>query len=131
MFLNSLNIEEKNAFYSIALDVISADGILSSKEELLLSQYLEEMNIDRGSVKPVVLEDALDVIKASGDSISKKIYLELYALSMCDEDFSESEKQLLEYIALWLGLTRETASEIHSPVDELLLIYRKIGNAVQ
>ena len=131
MFLNSLNIEEKNAFYSIALDVISADGILSSKEELLLSQYLEEMNIDRGSVKPVVLEDALDVIKASGDSISKKIYLELYALSMCDEDFNESEKQLLEYIALWLGLTRETASEIHGLVDELLLIYRKIGNAVQ
>ena len=131
MFLNSLNIEEKNAFYSIALDVISADGILSSKEELLLSQYLEEMNIDRDSVKPVVLEDALDVIKASGDSISKKIYLELYALSMCDEDFSESEKQLLEYIALWLGLTWETASEIHSLVDELLLIYRKIGNAVQ
>ena len=131
MFLNSLNIEEKNAFYSIALDVISADGILSSKEELLLSQYLEEMNIDRSSVKPVVLEDALDVIKASGDSISKKIYLELYALSMCDEDFNESEKQLLEYIALWLGLTRETASEIHGLVDELLLIYRKIGNAVQ
>ena len=131
MFLNSLNIEEKNAFYSIALDVISADGILSSKEELLLSQYLEEMNIDRGSVKPVVLEDALDVIKASGDSLSKKIYLELYALSMCDEDFNESEKQLLEYIALWLGLTRETASEIHGLVDELLLIYRKIGNAVQ
>ena len=131
MFLNSLNMEEKNAFYSIALDVISADGILSSKEELLLSQYLEDMNIDRSSVKPVVLEDALDVIKASGDSISKKIYLELYALSMCDEDFSESEKQLLEYIALWLGLTRETASEIHGLVDELLLIYRKIGNAVQ
>ena len=131
MFLNSLNMEEKNAFYSIALDVISADGILSSKEELLLSQYLEEMNIDRDSVKPVVLEDALDVIKASGDSISKKIYLELYALSMCDEDFNESEKQLLEYIALWLGLTRETASEIHGLVDELLLIYRKIGNAVQ
>ena len=131
MFLNSLNMEEKNAFYSIALDVISADGILSSKEELLLSQYLEEMNIDRSSVKPVVLEDALDVIKASGDSISKKIYLELYALSMCDEDFNESEKQLLEYIALWLGLTRETASEIHGLVDELLLIYRKIGNAVQ
>ena len=45
MFLNGLKDSEKSAFYPLAKGIIAVDESIADKEVILLTQYLQEMNM--------------------------------------------------------------------------------------
>ncbi len=131
MYLAGFREEEKNAFFTLAKSIIDADNKITESEEILLNQFLSEMAIKIDQVKQLSFNEAVDVFKGAGSETKKQVYVELFALTMCDADFAEEEQNLLLDIANKLDIPEETQVEIRNCVVDLLSIYERMNKLVE
>lgn len=100
MYLALLNKEQKECFLGLAYNISNIDGNYSESERKLLESYCDEMNLDYSdSVAKKDLESLLATITNLFDERSIKVVVfELIGLAMVDNNFDESEYNMINKI---------------------------------
>lgn len=130
MFLNSLCTNEKNAFYSLAVHIVNADGILAENEKDLLDQFLGEMKLTEEQIKMLTVEESFDVFLKSSMIIKKQVFIELYALATCDSEFAKEEKKLISDYADHMGISNQDKDKLETCVIDLLQVYSRMNTLI-
>lgn len=126
MYLKDLMQGEKYAFYSIVKYLVTIDGEFAKEEMNLMDEFLQEMQLEREQVPDISPEDAIGMLKFSTPSTRKKIYIELIAVTLCDEYLHIDEKEYLERIANDFLIDDELRDKLFETVKELLEIYKRM-----
>ena len=131
MFLAEMKDNQKEAFMTLAYALISADGILDEKEDLMMMQYKLEMSLpfsykeSEGEV-----DNAVELFLQESDSLKKKIIFELVALAYTDGNYVEKERLLIEKLQTNWGIAVDFAKKCEPYILELTKLYEKIGKFV-
>ena len=126
MYLKDLMQGEKYAFYSIVKYLVTIDGEFAKEEMNLMDEFLQEMQLEKEQVPNISPEDAIGMLKFSTPSTRKKIYIELIAVTLCDEYLHIDEKEYLERIANDFLIDDELRDKLFETVKELLEIYKRM-----
>lgn len=126
MYLKDLMQGEKYAFYSIVKYLVTIDGEFAKEEMNLMDEFLQEMQLEKEQVPDISPEDAIGMLKFSTPSTRKKIYIELIAVTLCDEYLHIDEKEYLERIANDFLIDDELRDKLFETVKELLEIYKRM-----
>ena len=130
MYLNELSHEEKLSFLSLANMVLLADGVAQDTEQLLISQFLEEMHLGAQDVVQITIDTAFRVFSFSTESIKRKVFIELVGLSMCDGEFDKTEIAILDNIARRFGFSHPLVQNMIRCVTDLLDIHQRLAGIV-
>ena len=84
MFLSGFNYNEKCAFFSLAKCIAEADENISKNEDNLLKQYLDEMSLNIEQITDITADDAINTFLNSSNRVRKQVFIELFALTLCD-----------------------------------------------
>ena len=132
MFLNGLTDYEKSAFYTLAKGTIDADENIADNETLLLEQYLQEMSMTVEQVRPLSFDEAVNIFSEASKEKGRQIYIELFALAMCDAaDFAPEEAKLLSSIATKLDISEKTQTDLQDCVLSLLQVYGRMNELIK
>ena len=126
MYLKNLMQGEKYAFYSIVKYLVTIDGEFAEEEMNLMDEFLQEMQLEKEQVPDISPEDAIGMLKFSTPSTRKKIYIELIAVTLCDEYLHIDEKEYLDRIANDFLIDDELRDKLFETVKELLEIYKRM-----
>ena len=126
MCLKDLMQGEKYAFYSIVKYLVTIDGEFAEEEMNLMDEFLQEMQLEKEQVPDISPEDAIGMLKFSTPSTRKKIYIELIAVTLCDEYLHIDEKEYLDRIANDFLIDDELRDKLFEMVKELLEIYKRM-----
>jgi len=114
MFLGDLSSSEKVIFLLLAQEMISADGIFAQEEREMLENICDEMEIGNESSRSSVGAGITELCSSITDpEVQAKMMLELSSLAQIDEDFAETEKTLLEEVAILWSINPLTLSAIN------------------
>ena len=132
MFLNGLTDSEKSAFYTLAKSIIAADESIADREVILLTQYLQEMRMTVEQVRPFSFDEAVGIFTVADSEKGRQIYIELFALAMCDAaDFAPEEAELLSSIAAKLDISEKTQNDLQDCVLSLLHVYGRMNELIK
>ena len=131
MFLNGLTDSEKSAFYTLAKGTIDADENIADNETLLLEQYLQEMSMTVEQVRPLSFDEAVNIFSEASKEKGRQIYIELFALAMCDTDFAPEEAEFLSAIAAKLDISEKTQTDLQDCVLSLLQVYGRMNELIK
>ena len=126
MYLKDLMQGEKYAFYSIVKYLVTIDGEFAEEEMNLMDEFLQEMQLEKEQVPDISPEDAIGMLKFSAPSTRKKIYIELIAVTLCDEYLHIDEKEYLDRIANDFLIDDELRDKLFETVKELLEKYKRM-----
>ncbi|MEA1954700.1 MAG: TerB family tellurite resistance protein [Campylobacterota bacterium] len=129
MFLNKLNEKEKVAFLELAHHIARSDEGFSDEEELIISKYCMEMQIEDIEYD----EDSFDIYTTLGkiknrDS-RKVVLLEIMALIYSDDFLHEEERIVLEKILEEFDLSYNLSIVYTEWAKTMLSLYKQ-GNAL-
>ena len=132
MFLNGLTDSEKSAFYTLAKSIIAADESIADREVILLTQYLQEMRMTVEQIRPFSFDEAVGIFTVADSEKCRQIYIELFALAMCDAtDFAPEEAKLLSAIADKLDISEQTQIDLQDCVLSLLHVYGRMNELIK
>ncbi|WHY78334.1 hypothetical protein QNH20_04055 [Neobacillus sp. WH10] len=101
MFLEELQLEEREAFLELADLIAAIDGKLSIFENSILNKYKKEMGLEDYKIKGLVMDDILKIFKTER---SKNIVLtELFQLIYSDGVFHDQESESVRLIKSHFG----------------------------
>lgn len=132
MFLNELTFKEKEAFVVVAKEVIEANDKIEQSEEELLNNYKNEMNLIEDDIKNSMEtpKTAKIILAAMGTNKKRKVYMELYALAICDGYYDKEEKTIINEIQSLFEISNSTKIKLQLCTDELNGVYKKISDTV-
>lgn len=128
MYLNVLSQKEKECFWVLAKALAKADGIISFEEERYLDQYLKEMELTSETIKVLELTvyDAIEHLAKCENNIKRKIYVELIALALCNNEYDEKEKLLMKKIQNSFLISDTQKESIINLVTDIFDAYYKL-----
>lgn len=96
MFLNRLSLKEKKAFLNLAHHVAHSDNLLSKEEELVITKYCMEMQMDDVPYEASSFDfgETLNCFESEGHR--KIVLLEIMALIYADNQLSTEEQSLID-----------------------------------
>ena len=131
MFLSGFNYNEKCAFFSLAKSIAEADENISKNEDNLLKQYLEEMSLNIEYITDITADDAIDTFLNSSNRVRKQVFIELFALSLCDNELAEEEDKLISHFGNSLNISEQDQENIRACVIDLLQVYSRMNRLVE
>lgn len=132
MFLEELSLKEKKAFLEVADKLISVDNIKANEELNMLLQYRNEMNLNEKEYKigELTLESSVKQLKKLDNVMKKKVFFELIALAMCDNNYSIEEKNYIIELQKTFSIDNDKAREFEKCVKDINIIYKKLGELI-
>ncbi len=128
MFLNRLTSKQQKVFLSLAIDMIHADKTLDAQEEAYLNAICNEMQLSRLAAEQVDLNQLPNIF---ADEVSKNILMiELTAVSHCDGNSAESEKNLLREVAQAISVSSAHMETCNSLVSEFFSFQQKFNQFI-
>ena len=131
MFLSGLNHNEKCAFFSLAKSIAEADKNLSKNEDDLLKQFLVEMSLNIEQITDITADDAINTFLNSSNRVRKQVFIELFALSLCDNELAEEEDKLISHFGNSLNISEQDQENIRACVIDLLQVYSRMNRLVE
>ena len=131
MFLSGFNYNEKCAFFSLAKSIAEADENISKNEDNLLKQYLEEMSLNIEQITDITADDAIDTFLNSSNRVRKQVFIELFALSLCDNELAEEEDKLISHFGNSLNISEQDQENIRACVIDMLQVYSRMNRLVE
>jgi uncharacterized tellurite resistance protein B-like protein len=131
MFLSGFDYNEKCAFFSLAKNIAEADENISKNEDNLLNQYLYEMNLNIEQITDITVEDAIDTFLNTSNRVRKQVFIELFALTLCDNELAREEDELISQYADCLHISKQDQEEMKACVIELLQVYSRMNRLVE
>lgn len=132
MYLHTFTEIEKKAFWVLANSVIAADLVLSAEEEVLLVEYVREMAVERSILENTVLDAAaaMEVFSSSARSTQMSVFTELYALALCDNEYSIEEESFMGKLEKQLKIDANTADSIEECIKAINVAYAKLNSII-
>ena len=131
MFLSGFNFNEKCAFFSLAKSIAEADENISKNEDNLLKQYLDEMSLNIEQITDITADDAINTFLNSSNRVRKQVFIELFALTLCDNELSKEEDKLISHYGNSLKISEQDQENIRSCVIDLLQVYSRMNKLVE
>ena len=129
MFLMELEEEEKKLFWTLAINMIMADGIISEEELNLLNQYQKEMGtsfkLERGYV--LTTDDLSKDIESCSKRTKRVILFELLGLAYSDHEFAREEQDIIDKYAKISGVSPTECDEMKKCIDEVSKVYSRLA----
>ena len=118
MYLNQLNLTEKNAFMSLSIHAANADGVVDDSETLLFQNFCKEMEIPYLDPKNCAdLDQVIKVFAASAPRIKKIVMFELLGLLYTDGEFSQPEQVFAHKVAEGIGVSDSVMKQLSEMVE--------------
>lgn len=131
MYLNYLSQEAKCAFWNLALNLVQDEGGIKEEEQQMLVSYQQEMGIsDAGILLPESVDKAISKLLVEPDATQRIVFFELLALANVDSDYSEDEREKMDFLQKSLNLSSETARELESVLHEIFDVYAKAAKLI-
>ena len=131
MFLSGFNYNEKCAFFSLAKSIAEADENISKNEDNLLKQYLDEMSLNIEQITYITADDAINTFLNSSNKVRKQVFIELFALTLCDNEFAREEAELISHYANCVHISGQNQEEMKACVIDLLQVYSRMNKLVE
>lgn len=132
MYLAEFNLNEKERFWSLANHFTKVDGVFHNKENEYLSLYAQEMGINRNVLEKEVIDvnEAIEFFEKSDESTRVKVYIELVALALCDDDFHAKEKDWLKELQLKMKISEDKKNKIVMALVEIFEKYAALDKII-
>ncbi len=132
MYLALLNEKEKELFLGLAYNLAYIDGNYSDKEQKLINEYCQEMQIQFAAETMVKSVD--DIISAinqmSNDKIKKIFLLELIGLAMIDGNYDDSEKKIVYKMGKEFDLEVDFISGCENVISEYISFQERMNQLI-
>jgi hypothetical protein len=132
MFLHLLNQKEKEYFLELAYLVAKADNDFAEEEKTIIQQYRIEMNLDVSiyQTKELTLEKIVNFFKDSLRKIQKVTFLEIYALTLCDNIFRKEEEKILINMQKEFSISNSDKEKTLNIIKNLQEIYTEANDVI-
>ena len=131
MFLSGFDYNEKCAFFSLARNIVEADANISKNEDNLLNQYLDEMSLNIEQITDISEDDAIGTFLNSCSRVRKQVFIELFALTLCDNELAREEDELISRYADSLQISAQDQEKMRACVIDLLQVYGRMNSLVE
>jgi tellurite resistance protein len=116
-----LNLDEKNAFYSLAHTLAASHDGISEAELSVLNSVAQEMGI----TAPAKIKDIQSACSDFSNTESKHIaILELMLIALVDDNFANEEEAVITQIVQLFGLSEAKIERAASWAESLLSQHR-------
>ena len=129
MLLGKLNKDEQTIFMQLSNIIIKSDLEITGAEEKLFSEYESEMGKPFNGYleKEFNLIDVLSLTEKYNEKVKKVIFFELLGLALCDGNFVNSEKNVIDKIRTSFGISMESQKDMIITIDKLMKLYKEIS----
>ena len=117
-------------FFSLAKIIAEADENISKNEDNLMRQYLDEMSLSIEQITDITADDAIEVFLNTGSRVRKQVFIELFALTLCDRELAKDEDELISHFADRLDISEQDQKELRACVIDLLQLYSRMNRLV-
>lgn len=131
MFLSGFDYNEKCAFFSLARNIVEADANISKNEDNLLNQYLDEMSLNIEQITDISEDDAIGTFLNTSSRVRKQVFIELFALTLCDNELAREEDELISRYADSLQISAQDQEKMRACVIDLLQVYGRMNSLVE
>jgi|GEM_PF-954894 uncharacterized tellurite resistance protein B-like protein len=125
MFLDALNLEQKEAFLKLAIKFIAVDNEIKQAEKDLLEIMVLEMTVDeksldlRKNLKNNPEEDTETLLNVFKDKDSQQIILmQLYIIAYADNKLAFEENNFIHLVMDHFGISEEKANKLKNWVNK-------------
>lgn len=128
MFIAGFTKEQQEKFLNLAYTMVYADGRLDKREQQIFVGYSIEIDpsIDMAKVHAVDFEKELATFDECSAIDKQKIFFELYAIALIDEDYPESEKVLVEAAKKLLNISDDKMAVMRGALQNFIEAYKNL-----
>ena len=132
MYLSLLNLEKKHLFLDLELYMTKADDSLSEEERLIIDTHCLEMHIDCNDYQPErSLDEVIESITEQFTAQEKHIaFLELAGSILADNTYHQAEKELVNKLQSFLGITDDEIKIAFSIMSDLRDVYARCADFI-
>lgn len=132
MYLNRLNLEQKELFLDLCIHASLSNNNFASEEKHAIEQYCAEMQLPlvRYSTEKTVDEAVNRILEISTKEELRIILLEITALIISDNVFDEREQKFMNDLADRIGFSKGHLDEMLGCLNELTEVYKKINSII-
>ena len=132
MFIAGFSKEQQEVFLNLAHTMVYADGRLDEREQLLFIGYSVEIDpsIDMAKVHTVDFKKELAAFDECSEADKQKIFFELYAIALIDEDYPESEKVLVDLVKEHFNISDDKMAAMRKALKTFIDAYKNLRAVV-
>lgn len=133
MFLAILSDEGKKLFYELEVLLAGADENFDASEEAIIRAHCYEMGIGYTGIN-VSSRSVDEIIKEISDTLSdsekKAIFIEMIIVSLADDEYHESEKEIIDKLSTSFGIEKNISDEVFNKAEQLMKASKSLQSFV-
>ena len=132
MFLNRLELIEKEAFVSLAVKAAEANGHVADEEYQMIEEYCKEMGIaffDAKNVKSI--EEVISIYSGSSEQNKKVAVLEIIGLMFADGGYDDEEKAFVNKFAEGIGVSQDSVQKCEDALGKYIDMSRELLGCIE
>ena len=132
MFLNRLELIEKEAFVSLAVKAAEANGHVADEEYQMIEEYCKEMGIaffDAKNVKSI--EEVISIYSGSSEQNKKIAVLEIIGLMFDDGGYDDEEKAFVNKFAEGIGVSQDSVQKCEDALGKYIDMSRELLGCIE
>lgn len=132
MFLNRLELIEKEAFVSLAVKAAEANGHVADEEYQMIEEYCKEMGIaffDAKNVKNI--EEVINIYSGSSEQNKKIAVLEIIGLMFADGGYDDVEKAFVNKFAEGIGVSQDSVQKCEDALGKYIDMSRELLGCIE
>lgn len=132
MFIAGFSKTQQEKFLNLAYTMVYADGRLDEREQQIFASYGVEVDpsIDMTQVHAVDFAAELATFDECTAVDKQKIFFELYAIALIDEDYPDSEKVLVEQVKARFKISDDKVAQMNSALKNFIAAYKNLHAVV-
>ena len=132
MFIAGFTKEQQEKFLNLAYTMVYADGRLDQREQQIFIGYSVEIDpsINMAQVHAVDFEKELAAFDDCSVEDKQKIFFELYAIALIDEDYPESEKILVDLAKVRFNISDDKMAAMREALKTFIDAYKNLRAVV-
>ncbi len=132
MYLNRWSQNEQKAFFVLADKVMCIDDKVEDVELDMIHAYLQEIHKNEDFIQNLNLseEQAGEIFMSASSSVQKEVYIELYALAVCNSEYAQVEKEYMNQLGEAWEISEAVRCKIQEHIDQLNKIYLSLEKII-
>ena len=124
MFIQNLNTEQQFLLVEMAKTIITSDGKVSDKEQVVLNTILAQVSEEALVLTDVTVADAGRIYDTQ--TAKSSLLLELLGIALADDDYHDDEEEYLLDIARKISVSAEHLNGLKNWVETLMNHMKKL-----
>lgn len=132
MFLSRLELIEKEAFVSLAVNAAKANGRISGEEYQMIEEYCKEMGIvffDAKNVKS--MEEVIGVYSEASEQHKKIAVLEIIGLMFADGGYDDEERAFVDKFADGISVSQSSVKKCEESLKKYIDMSQELLECIE